>query len=82
MITWTHANSNFNPQLSLRAAVGHDGRVEPTSVVVSAHRRIDNYVGATDGRGNAVIVFSGSTDTGDGAPWPYSSGLYATVRRR
>ena len=81
LITWTHASSNFNPTLSLRAAVGHNGQVEPASVVVGPRTRIDDYVGADDGNGDAIVLFSGSTDRGDGAPWPYSSGLYATTLR-
>ena len=81
LIAWTHANRRANPMLSLRAAVGRDGRVEPASVAVSARRHIAEYLGATDGRGDAIILFSASTDRGDGASWPYSSGLNATVLR-
>jgi hypothetical protein len=55
-----------------------DGAV---SVVVNPRRRGDDYVGANDGHGDAMILFSGSTDRGDGAPWPYSSGVYTTVIR-
>lgn len=80
LITWTHANRKNNPQLSIRAAVGHNGWIEPASVAVNP--RTSEYVEATGGNGAAIILFSGSTDTGDGAPWPYSSGLYATVLRR
>jgi hypothetical protein len=79
LTTWTHANRKNNPVLSLRAAVGHDGSVEPASLAVSARTHIAAYLGATDGRGDAIILFSGSTDRGDGASWPYSSGLYATM---
>ncbi|MGO9974511.1 MAG: hypothetical protein ACLP01_17260 [Solirubrobacteraceae bacterium] len=79
LITWTHANRNYNPELSIRAAVGRNDRLEPASVAVNGYTA--EYVGAISGRGDAIILFSGSTNTGDGAPWPYSSGLYATVLR-
>lgn len=79
LITWTHANRKVNPKLSIRAALGHNDRVGPASVAVNARRRTAAYVAATSGHRDAIILFSGSTDTGDGAPWPYSSGLYATV---
>lgn len=82
VITWSHANRRDNPDVSLDAAVGHDGQLQRTSVVLGATHHVWSYLGATDGRGDAMILFSGSTDTGDGAPWPYSSGLYTTVRRR
>lgn len=80
MIAWTHANRNNNPQLSVRAAVAHNDRVEPASVAISARPYPNQYVAATDGHGNAIILFNASTDTGNGAPWPYTSGLYATSR--
>jgi hypothetical protein len=79
LVTWTHANSNDDPTLSLRAALGHNGRVGPPSVAVSAHTPVDQYLGATSGHGDAIILFSGSTDHGNGAPYPYSTGLYATA---
>lgn len=81
LITWTHANRKINARLWIRAALGHNDRVGPASVAVNARRRTAAYVAAASGRGDAIILFSGSTDTGDGAPWPYSSGLYATVLR-
>jgi hypothetical protein len=81
LITWTHANRRDNPQLSLRAAIGHKNHVGPTSTVVSLPTHVAGYVGATGGHGDAIILFNGSTDTGDGASWPYTSGLYATVHR-
>jgi hypothetical protein len=81
LITWTHANRNSNPQLSIRAALGHTDRVGPSLVAVSSRRHTTGYVGATDGHGDAIILFNGSTDTGDGAPWPYASGLYTTLFR-
>jgi hypothetical protein len=82
LIAWTHANRNSNPQLSIRAALGHNDRLQPASVAVSARRHTAAYAAAASGRGDAIILFSGSTDTGAGSPWPYSSGLYATVLRR
>jgi hypothetical protein len=82
LITWTHANRRNNPQLSIRAALGHIDQVEPYRVAVSSRRHTAAYVGATDGHGDAIILLSGSTDTGDGAMWPYTSGLYTTVLRR
>jgi hypothetical protein len=81
LITWTHANRRDNPALSLRAALGHNVHIDPATVAVNARKPVAGYLGATDGRGDAIILFSGSTNTGDGAPWPYSSGLYATVLR-
>jgi len=81
VITWSHANRRANPNLSLRAVVGHDGRLQRASVAGGATRQISAYLGATDGRSNAMILFNGSTDTGNGAAWPYTSGLYITVRR-
>jgi hypothetical protein len=81
LITWTHSTSNNGAQLSLRAALGHDGQVQTSAVAVGASTRTAANVAATDGRGDAIILFSRSTDSGNGAPWPYSSGLYTTVLR-
>lgn len=82
LVTWTHANARANPRTSLRAAVGHYGQIGPATVAVNAHTHIAAYLGATDGHGTAIILFSGSTDMGNGAGWPYTSGLYATVLRQ
>ena len=82
LLTWTHANRHNNPNLSLRAAVGHDGRVQPAAVVLGAKTHIAAQLGASDGRGDAIILYSGSTDTGNGAAYPYSSGLYTTTLAR
>ncbi len=79
VITWSHANRRANPNLSLNAVVGHDGQLQRSSVAVLATRHISAYLGATDGHGDAMILFDGSTDTGNGAAWPYTSGLYTTV---
>jgi hypothetical protein len=81
VITWSHANRRTNPNLSLKAVVGHDGHLEHSLVAVSATHQISAYLGAADGRGDAMILYSGSTDRGDGAPWPYTSGLYTTILR-
>ncbi len=80
VITWSHANRRTNPNISLNAVVGHDGQLQPPSVAVGPTRHISAYLGATDGHGDAMIMFHGSTDTGNGAAWPYTSGLYTTVR--
>ena len=80
VIAWTHANRKNNPQLSVRAAVAHNDRVEPASVAIGSRPYPNQYVAATDGHGNAMILFNGSTDIGNGAPWPYTSGLYVTTR--
>jgi hypothetical protein len=82
LLTWTHANRHSNPNLSLRAAVGHGGRVQRAAVVLGAKTHIAAHLGVTDGRGDAIILFSGSTDTGNGAAYPYSSGLYTTALAR
>jgi hypothetical protein len=84
LLAWTHASANphNNPNLSLRAAVGHDGRVQPAAVVLGVKTHIATHLGATDGRGDAIILYSGSTDTGNGAAYPYSSGLYTTTLAR
>lgn len=81
LITWTHSTGNSGARLVLQAALGHDGHVQAPAVAVGALTRVAANVAATDGSGNAVILFSRSTDTGNGAPWPYSSGLYTTVLR-
>lgn len=81
VITWSHANRRANPDISLNAVVGHDGQLQRSLVAVGATRHISTYLGATDGHGDAMILFNGSTDTGNGAAWPYTSGLYTTVRR-
>jgi hypothetical protein len=81
VITWSHANRKANPNVSLKAVVGHDGQLQRSSVAVGATHHISGYLGAADGRGDAMILFSGSTDTGNGAMWPYTSGLYTTVLR-
>ena len=81
VITWSHANRRANPNLSLNAVVGHDGQLQRASVAVGTTQHISAYLGATDSHGDAMILFSGSTDTGDGAAWPYTSGLYTTVLR-
>jgi hypothetical protein len=82
LITWSHANRRDNPDVSLDAAVGHDGQLQSAAVALHASQHISSYLGATDGHGNAIILFDGSTDTGDGAAFPYTSGLYTTVSRR
>jgi hypothetical protein len=69
------------PDISLNAVVGHDGQLQRSSVAVGATQHISAYLGATDAHGNAMILFNGSTDAGDGAAWPYTRGLYTTVRR-
>lgn len=81
LITWTHSTSNSGARLFLRAALGHDGHVQTPAVAVGAPTRIAANVAATDGRGDAIILFSRSTDSGNGAPWPYSSGLYTALLR-
>jgi hypothetical protein len=79
VITWSHANRKANPSVWLKAVVGHDGQLRHSSVAVGATHHISAYLGAADARGDAMILFSGSTDTGNGAMWPYTSGLYTTV---
>jgi hypothetical protein len=81
VITWSHANRRANANVSLKAVVGHDGQLQRSSVAVGATQHISGYLGATDGHGNAMILFDGSTATSDGAAWPYTSGLYTTVLR-
>jgi hypothetical protein len=81
VITWSHANRHDNPDVSLNAVVGHDGQLQRSSVAVGATQPIAGYLGATDGHGDAMILFNGSTATGNGAAWPYTSGLYTTVIR-
>ena len=73
LITWTHGS----PPGTVRAALGHNGRVEATAAAVSAFTA--QYVGAISGDGDAIILYSGSTNTGNGAAWPSSSGLYVTI---
>ena len=81
VITWSHANRRANPNVSLNAVVGHDGQLQRSSVALGATQHISAYLGATDGHGDAIILFDGSTATGNGAAWPYTSGLYTTVLR-
>jgi hypothetical protein len=81
VITWSHANRKSNANVSLRAVVGHNRELQPSTVAGRATHHISTYFGATDGRGDTMILFSGSTDMGNGAIWPYTSGLYTTVLR-
>ncbi|HEY5428984.1 MAG TPA: hypothetical protein VIK04_07675 [Solirubrobacteraceae bacterium] len=81
VITWSHANRRANPNVSLDAVVGHDGQLQRSLVAVGATQPISGYLGASDGHGNAMILFDGSTATANGAAWPYTSGLYTTVLR-
>ncbi len=70
LITWKHEILAS----SVRAALGHNNQVESASTAVSTPT--NDYVGAVSGDGDAIIIYSGSTNNGT---WPYSTGLYVTI---
>lgn len=69
LLAWEHDASH----VEILAALGHGDHIQSPAVAID--RSPEGYVAATDGRGDAMILYSPLTRRGG---WPYTSGLGTT----
>jgi hypothetical protein len=82
VMSWEHSAVRVNPRVAILAVVGRGATGGPASVAVPSGVPVWQYVTAVDGRGDAMLLYTGSTSRGSGAPYPYSQGVYVETARR
>jgi hypothetical protein len=72
VIAWTHASSNNNPKISLRAATGNSARLSHPQLLASGSHPPESFVTAIDSRGDAIVMWNDFGSNG-------SVGLHAAI---
>jgi hypothetical protein len=75
VIAWTHASSNNNPKISVRAATGDTRHLAHPQLLAAGSHPPESFVTAIDSRGDAIVLWNDFGSSG-------SHGMHAAIYRR